>query len=202
MKRILFIVALALLLVPGPARADSLTYRQAWTGFLYDIPYTFAGGVLGQNGHYTITSGDHPSYAGPWTLELADGNGVPLAGYHFDPASLAAAGVFHLVIPYEFSGASARVTDPSGRVVVTTDLTGSRVCNDDGACASSEGENADNCPHDCGGSARSTTTTATAAISQQASFSGDIGRFLLRFGFAAAGLLMLLGIAKMLDSRR
>jgi hypothetical protein len=202
MKQFFAILFLLGMLLPTAARADSISYAEAWA-FLYDFPFTYQNGTLSAVGGYGITSGDGSVLpGGDWALTITDGRGGVLAVHRFDPTALANNTPFHIVVPAFFDGTEASVRDPFGRVVVNIDLRGSRVCDDNGVCSSSVGEDINTCPIDCGGSAAVEQNKLTAAVADQASIPAALGLWLVRISAGLTGALLLMGCVWMLDSRR
>jgi hypothetical protein len=183
------------------ALADEVSYEDSWK-FLYKFPLSWQDGRLAFTGSYRISTGD-PSVLAPgdWSLEILDGSGSSLQRYYFDPAGMASAGLISLSVPTEGRGVTAQIRDGAGSVLDTEDIAGSRQCNDDGVCEQLAGERNSNCPTDCG-SVAAVAGTQTAAIAQQSSLGEKAGAILLRVSFGMVGLMLLVGTARMLDSRR
>lgn len=202
MKKIITIAFVMALLLPVGAGAEAISYKEAWA-FLYDFPLSWDGSVLAPAQRYSLTTGDVPVLpSGNWMLTLYDGKGRQLAQHRFDPAVLAAGGLGNLIVPYFDNGTTARFTDAAGKTLFEVDLRGSRVCDDNDFCASGYGEDQETCPSDCGSTVQITTAFGTAAIAEQVAIGQRLGFWILRLSLGAAGILLLLGAAQLLDSRR
>lgn len=201
MKRLIVIVFTIAFLLPNPAGADVISYREAWA-FLYDFSLSWDGGILAPAGRYELTTGDAPVLlTGGWTLTIIDGKGRILAEHEFSPAAIATNGDIHLLVPYFDSGSAAVFSNGSG-YAFTIDVRGSRVCNDNDTCEPYYGENRDTCPTDCGPVALANKQERAASIGQQIPIGRQLGLWVLRLALGAAGVILLVGVVRMLDSRR
>jgi hypothetical protein len=197
MKYFISLYIILTVLVPMSARADEALPSDAWA-FLYEFPLRYTNGVVIQAESYRMTTGDASLLQpGQWSLEIVSEAGEQLRWYSFDPASLAVAGTFSLIVPVEYRGARAYVRDGAGVTAVAIDLRETRLCNDNGICNADAGEARENCPTDCGSAG-----TGTASILQQVSVGERVGGILLRLSSAVAGILLCIGVAQMLDRRR
>ena len=204
MKYILILLSLVAFFVPIPAVADQLSEDEAWT-FLYEFPLSFRGDSAVSDGSYRITTGDAPILSpGSWHLVILDGAGAELTRYAFDPTSPTLRDTGSLVVPAEHRGATAAIINSDESRTATIDVRESRVCNDDHVCAIDAGERYGNCPTDCGGGGLSGSIagTQTAAIGQQSGMGAWSGGLLRRLSLGVAGILLLVGVARVLDSRR
>ncbi len=205
MKYFLTIIFLFSLAVPTLVRADEVVAEDAWA-FLYEFSFHWQDGRVTQVAPYHLTTGDTPAIAvGPWSLAVFSESGQRLKEYSFDPAILSVNGDFTVIVPIEYRGASARVLDPRGSVVLAIDLRESRICHDDGICNADAGEERANCPTDCGAVAEDALqdpSMRAATIGVQMSYSQRLGGVLMRLSAAAAGVLLMVGMTQMLDKRR
>ena len=201
MKKILIILACIASLSPLSARADKLSPEEAWA-FLYQFPLQYTNGRIAQSAPYQIATGDAPVIAvGAWKLVLMSESGEVLHQYFFDPKAIPPEG---LIVPMEDRGAQARIVDGVGKNVLSIDVRGSRVCDDSGTCEADAGETSLNCATDCGAVASDVADTSlqSATITDQMSGAEILGQALLRLSAGVAGLMLLAGIASMLDNRR
>ncbi len=205
MKNILILFIAVTALLPLGVYADEISPEEAWAS-LYEFPLEWRSGQVSQAGPYQITSGDVPAIpSGAWSLSIFSEDGQLLHRYPFDPASMAAGGdTFSLIVPIESRGALVVVREGTKPIGFSIDVRESRVCNDDAVCAADAGEGLKNCPTDCGSVSMQggAPRTQTARIVDQVSIGERAGQALLRLSSAAAGLLLLVGVARMLDSRR
>lgn len=199
---ILPILAVALLLPLSPsARADEVSYEDSWK-FLYEFQLTWQDGRVTQAGSYHITTGEMTGFVdGAWSLVIQNGEGQAIGRYSFDPVRMAQNGMLTLRVPTEGSGATAVVLDSNGIGTAYFDIRGSRVCNDNGVCEGVAGERGANCPSDCGTTSRTAVSAQTASIGDQVFSGAWLGALLLRLSLGAAGLLLLAGLVRVMDSR-
>ncbi|HUO75607.1 MAG TPA: hypothetical protein VMU12_01665 [Candidatus Paceibacterota bacterium] len=180
------ILVLSLFLMPLCAHADSLSYDEAWV-FHYAISFSYNGSTT-TGSDYSIIGGDAmlPN-PGAWTIEVDDAAGSALSRTQFEPS----VGAQTVEVPYQNRGFSARIVDDRGTTQSIIDLSGSRVCNDDGVCNADLGENTDNCPTDCG----AVNANRQAAIANQSS--GLPGGLLL-----VLADILVIGLVLVVDRRR
>lgn len=204
MKYIFTIFAIVSICVPTVVRADPvLSDQEAWA-YLYEFTYTWDGAALSPTEPYRISSGDKTVLAaGAWSLDILDGQRNRITRYSFDPGTLARDGVVSLKVPVEGRGAYAEVRNAEDASVNTMSIMASRVCDDDGVCEKEAGEADWICPTDCGPAVASgDSSVTTATIGAQVPIGARVGSLLLRLSLAAAGVVLLVGTARMLDSRK
>jgi hypothetical protein len=101
---------------------------------------------------YQYDAGVSPAYvappAGRWMAVVRSQRGVPLDTVTFDP-TVYRGRQFDMIVRGCTRAATVAIVNPEGRDVTTVDVTGSRVCNDDGHCSTDTGESTKNCPTDC-----------------------------------------------------
>ena len=180
------LLALSLFLVPLSARADSLSYSEAWV-FHYAVSFSYNGLTM-TGGDYSIVGGDATlPNPGAWTIEVDAAGGDALSQTQFQPVR----GSQTVEVPYQSRGTSARIVDSRGTTQLIVDLSGSRVCDDNGVCNADLGENADTCPTDCG----TANANQQAAIADQSS--GLPGGLLL-----VLADVLVIGLVLVVDRRR
>jgi|GEM_PF-6257193 len=199
MKKILLILVLLASFSPLTVRADEINPDAAWV-FLYQFSFEYTNGNLIQSAPYQITTGDAlVMTAGNWKLVILSESGEVLRQYFFDASALSSEGI---IVPTEYRGVTARILNPKGAIELSIDIRDSRVCNDNAQCEADAGETNRNCSTDCGSVALDVGEDQTATIADQITASGRLGGILLRLSAGIAGLMLLVGIASMLDSRR
>ncbi len=189
------------MLMPSFAYAESLSYDEAYGNYLYQFHLSLSGATLTSNEIYDILTGDAPAIPrGDWTVVVTNSRGEKLSTQFFDATKLSAQGG-DFTIPYQNSGTEAIFKNSAGVNALAVDLTGSRVCDDNGACYADAGENSYNCPGDCGAVAAQ-PALQMATVGAQFPLSSRIGEVVMKLAFGAAGILMITGIAQSLDRRR
>ena len=191
------LVGLSILGFVASVRADdfsNLPYEQQYL-FEYVFKLSWHNGVPVQDGLYDITTGDlTPPPPGTWRMDMISGKGEILASYPFVPSL---SGTQSVTIPYDPRGYGVHIYNDRGADVLTIDISGSRVCNDNGVCDSDAGEDSLSCPTDCGLTAQA---DAPAVPNQQAAIASQ--------GGIPGGLLLvvadivIIGLVLLVDKRR
>ncbi len=201
MKYLLVIVLVSGLFMPLLAYAESLSYDEAYGNYLYQFHLSVSGTTLTSNEIYDILTGDVPAIPrGDWSVMVTNSRGEKLYSQFFDAAKLAAQGG-DFTIPYQNSGTEAIFKNSTGVTALSIDLTGSRVCDDNGVCYADAGENSYNCPGDCGAIAAQ-PALQVATVGAQIPLSSRIGEVVMKLAFGVAGILIITGVAQSLDRRR
>ncbi|HXK36221.1 MAG TPA: hypothetical protein VJ553_01425 [Candidatus Paceibacterota bacterium] len=188
------ILFLLILLVPVGAFAQ-VTEEEFWANhnFLYQFTFTQQGEspIVGR---YELTTGDEPRGVGSWSVIILGPRDQSVAHQYFDLSGTAT----NVPVRYQPNGTAAQVIDPQGALILTIDLQGSRVCDEDNVCESQYGEMSSNCPVDCGSYA---AVQQTASIAAGGSIGKRIGAALMGLALAATGILIIRGVSLLLDRR-
>lgn len=191
-----------LTLTPVASNAENFRADDARDWYLYVFHLAYSRSAVTETAHYSISTGDAPAFPeGAWKVAVLNSRNAIIYSQMVDPAALAQHNG-DLAIPYNNSGTTVVFTNASGGTPLSIDLSGSRVCDDNGSCDSPYGENAHTCPGDCGSISYSSPPVGTAAIAQQEASGRSVGQLVMQLSFAAAGLILLMGMVRMLDSRR
>ncbi len=180
-------ITLTVLLMPIATHADILPYADAWT-FFYRFTFQWNDSTPLAQGYSITTADTNPPATGSWRLQLFDRQGSMLAAFSVQPGDRV------VTVPYTGSGYRAVLLDDHGAVRLTEDVSGSSVCNENNVCDSQYGENATNCPSDCG------AANQQAAVGNQ--FIASVGMLLWAGGLAVAGMLVLLAVRSSMDKGR
>lgn len=156
--------------------------------------YRFVIAADASTGSYTLSTGDVAIGSGPWELVVLGATGQEMTRQSFTVGD----GPTTVPVRYQPNGTTALVQNPAGERVLTIDLQGSRICNEDGICDAQYGEVSSNCPIDCG---TYQEVGPTASITQQSGFGQKIGLVLMSLSLAATGILLIRGVSMLLDRR-
>lgn len=85
--------------------------------------------------------------ASPFRGVVVDFKNEAKATFQFNPELVK--GKISVKGPYSADAAKVDFYNDENQLLLTLDVSGSSVCNDDGICNSDVGENYDNCPNDC-----------------------------------------------------
>lgn len=174
---ILIVLVLSVVFLPALVRADALTYQEAWI-----FHYEFA-----LSGQYHIVGGPAVLPApGTWKIEILSQAGDVLSTTQFQPGGATQT----IQVPYQDRGYNARIVDARGATQLLIGLAGSRTCDDNGVCNADQGENADNCPTDCG----TGQVAQQAAIGHQSALPGGM--------LLVLADILILGVVVAVDRRR
>lgn len=200
MKYLFAILIAVISLLPAGVLAEEPDGK-TWN-FRYRFDLRWQDGELSLPQRYHITTGEVPALPyGEWTLRVLNSLNETITQHAFSPELLDDGGDVVVIIPAEDSGTTAQFINGEGVAVLVVNLTGSRVCNDNTVCEADVGERLENCPRDCGAVAVRARDMQSAAIAPQLSVGVRLGEIASRLGYAAVGMLLLFGAARMLDSR-
>ena len=185
---------LLLLLVPTGVFAQP-TEEEFWAeqDFLYQFTFVQQAGTLVNSG-YELTTGDEPIGTGAWSIVIHGPRNQTVARQYFDVADATTT----VLVRYQPNGTSAEVLNPQGVSVLTMDMAGSRICDEDSVCESQYGEVSSNCPVDCGAP---NAAAQTATIATSSGTGRRIGAILIGLALAVTGVLIVRGAGALLDRR-
>lgn len=110
----------------------------------------------------------------PYKGEIVSAQNKTEGLFQFNPTT----GKLSVQAPYFSDASKVNFYNNNGQLLLTLNVSGSSVCNDNGVCESSVGENSTNCPNDCPPSTAPTllpptsTTPTSSPVSQPSTGNG------------------------------